>query len=395
MGAQIRRHLHSVEVAGLFLCLALFVGCQTSTTDTAQNQPAPGDVVYRGNFQRTGEYHSSGLQQNGKLLWNYGFTRTIKSPPVVINDEAYVWSLDGFVHAVNVVSGKETRHLAANPAPRVIVAGVLYYSAADTLYAVDAKTQKQIWKYKTGGVIESSPAVMSSNVYFGSNDGYLYAVDATTGQAKWKLKAGDLVDSDPAYTGNIVYFRASHSVSTSRDTIEYSGEIYAVDGVNGKATWRFSSSHSLSDPVVAGEIVYCSVNASRYSDIDSSGVYALDAHSGKQLWKYTPQPNTGGFFTLAVANGTLYASSDRGKLYALDAKTGSEKWQLDLGGQVTATSIADGILYLGAGDVFYALDSKTGQQKWSFTIDGQILSAPFIAHGTAYFVDYDHLYALK
>jgi len=32
-----------------------------------------------------------------------------------------------------------------------------------------------IWKYQTGGQVQSSPAVAYGSVYVGSTDGYLYA----------------------------------------------------------------------------------------------------------------------------------------------------------------------------------------------------------------------------
>ena len=51
-----------------------------------------------------------------------------------------------------------------------------------------------LWKFPTGGhPVISSPAVSGGMVYFGSSD-TLYALDAQTGQEKWKFKTGDEVD---------------------------------------------------------------------------------------------------------------------------------------------------------------------------------------------------------
>ena len=56
--------------------------------------------------------------------------------------------------------------------------GIVYFGSIDSyLYALDIKTGKEKWKFKTGDWISSSPAVANGIVYFGSSDGYLYAVE--------------------------------------------------------------------------------------------------------------------------------------------------------------------------------------------------------------------------
>jgi hypothetical protein len=53
--------------------------------------------------------------------------------------------------------------------------------------------------------VESSPAVANGIVYIGSNDKNLYAIDAATGKEKWRFATGDWVDSSPAVANGIVY----------------------------------------------------------------------------------------------------------------------------------------------------------------------------------------------
>ena len=43
------------------------------------------------------------------------------------------------------------------------------------------------WKFKTNGIIHTSPALYDSTIYIGSWDTYLYAIDAITGKEKWKF----------------------------------------------------------------------------------------------------------------------------------------------------------------------------------------------------------------
>jgi outer membrane protein assembly factor BamB len=59
-----------------------------------------------------------------------------------------------------------------------VAGGVVYFTSYDGhLYAVDAKTGQDLWKFKTKDMMEmSSPIVADGVVYFGSEDSVFYAV---------------------------------------------------------------------------------------------------------------------------------------------------------------------------------------------------------------------------
>ena len=62
--------------------------------------------------------------------------------------------------------------------------GVVYFGSQDkNVYAIGAWSGSLIWKYATGGVIESSPAVVNGKLYIGVDDGYLYCLDVNQGHA--------------------------------------------------------------------------------------------------------------------------------------------------------------------------------------------------------------------
>jgi outer membrane protein assembly factor BamB len=61
------------------------------------------------------------------------------------------------------------------------------------------------WKFKTDGMVNSSPAVADGVVYVGSGDGRLYALDARTGKEKWSFNTGGEVFSSPAVADGVVY----------------------------------------------------------------------------------------------------------------------------------------------------------------------------------------------
>jgi outer membrane protein assembly factor BamB len=71
---------------------------------------------------------------------------------------------------------------------------VVYFGSFDNhLYAVDAETGQEKWRFTSGGEETSSPSVAGGVVYFGSHDQHLYAVDIHTGEEKWRFQTGNWV----------------------------------------------------------------------------------------------------------------------------------------------------------------------------------------------------------
>ena len=73
------------------------------------------------------------------------------------------------------------------------------------LHALDRLTGKPVWKFKTGGRVESSPLVFDDAVVFGSSDGRLYALDKRDGREIWRLDLGENLAVAPAFAaGRII-----------------------------------------------------------------------------------------------------------------------------------------------------------------------------------------------
>jgi len=57
------------------------------------------------------------------------------------------------------------------------------------------------------------PAVSDGIVYVGSDDTRLYALDAGSGEEKWRFQCDDYVDSSPAVVDGTVYVGSWTTVS--------------------------------------------------------------------------------------------------------------------------------------------------------------------------------------
>jgi outer membrane protein assembly factor BamB len=190
--------------------------------------------------------------------------------------------------------------------------GTAYVGSEDSnLYAVDVGTGKQRWKFLTGKSRSSSPTVVDGVVYVGggsdtavldgggNEDGYVYAIDAGTGKQRWRFTTRGRVENSPTVVDGVVY------------ACSLSGTAYAVDAGTGKQRWKFTTRGLLnSAAAVVDGVVYVSS--------EDSNLYALDAATGKQRWKFA----TGKYVSApTVVDGTVYLGGGDGNLSAVDAST--------------------------------------------------------------------------
>jgi len=132
----------------------------------------------------------------------------------------------------------------------LMIDGVLYTSTAwSKVFAFDAKTGKQLWKYdpRVEGakgfdaccdVVNRGVAVWKGKVYVGTIDGRLVALDAKTGAVEWEVQT---TDKAKPYTITGAPRVVKDKVLIGNGGAEYGvrGYITAYDAATGKQVWRF------------------------------------------------------------------------------------------------------------------------------------------------------------
>jgi quinohemoprotein ethanol dehydrogenase len=147
------------------------------------------------------------------------------------------WSLD-----FDTTRGQESTPL--------VVDGVMYVSTAwSKVYALDARTGREIWFYDPKvpgpadvatccGVVNRGVAVYEGKVYVGTLDGRLIALDAATGKPVWSVrtfKPGEVY----AITGAPRAARGKVFIGNSGSDFGGRGYLSAYDAATGKLVWRF------------------------------------------------------------------------------------------------------------------------------------------------------------
>ena len=73
----------------------------------------------------------------------------------------------------------------------VVCGGKLFLSEVEThcVYALDATSGKELWRFIAGGRVNSPPTIYRGLALFGCADGRVYALDASDGHLAWKFQA--------------------------------------------------------------------------------------------------------------------------------------------------------------------------------------------------------------
>jgi alcohol dehydrogenase (cytochrome c) len=146
------------------------------------------------------------------------------------------------------------RNLRTTP---VVVGGVMYVTAPNEVYALDARTGRQVWHYsrpRTSGVIGDAGAgvnrgvaVRGDRLYFVTDDARLVALHRANGQLLWDVTMADYHEHYGA-TGAplIVKDLVISGVSGGDEGVR--GFVAAFDAVTGREAWRFWSVPAPGEP---------------------------------------------------------------------------------------------------------------------------------------------------
>ena len=138
------------------------------------------------------------------------------------------------------VTGQSAAPIKATP---LQVNGVLYFSSPDHVWAVDARTGREIWHFvwqSQGGnhIGNRGVGILNDWLYVVTPDCHLVSLTLKDGKERWRQKICDLdrfyyASAAPAVIGNHVI------VGVSGDDLDIPGYVEAHDPVTGAQQWRW------------------------------------------------------------------------------------------------------------------------------------------------------------
>lgn len=306
------------------------------------------------------------------------------SPLTQVNTETvdrlgFAWAYD--THTI--------RGLEATP---IVVDGVMYASGpTGFVYALDAKTGKEIWTFDPKNdlavnresccdEVNRGVAVWRGKVYVASFDGHLYALDAKTGAVLWHVDT--IVDHKRGYTSTGAPEVAGSVVAIGNAGGEFDGRGYvsAYDLNTGKLAWRF-----FTVPPAPGQPLENPELAAAQKTWDPKSDWAMGG--GGEVWGsmvYDPELD---LLYFGTGNGTFFDQSKRSpsggdnlyisSILAIRPSTGrlawhyqevpGDQWDYDVVQPIILTDLTiDGarrkvLMQASKDGFFYIIDRATGK----------------------------------
>ncbi len=341
---------------------------------------------------------SLALRPPFRRRWTYHAGSLVEFPPSIGYGRLYFSTNDGRVTAVNEKTGKRAwkydshRCVAASPAVGTLQHGTVYAvflnhppcnrnpgrrGLKGKVIAFAAGFGRIRWA-RTIGPSETSPLLLGNRLYVGDWHGTVWALDARTGRTVWRFRTHGPLKGSVAASGRRLYVGS------------YDGHLYCLTRT-GHLIWRASGqprlygrSHFYSTPAVAYGRVYIGSTDGK--------VYSFGATTGKLRWSHS----TGGYVyaSPAVWNGLVFAGSYSRRFYAFDAATGDVRWTFTANGPISGSPTVVGrvVYFATLKRRTYALAVRTGKRLWTFH-DGKY--TPVVAvRGRLFLVGYGQVYGL-
>ena len=125
----------------------------------------------------------------------------------------------------------------------LVVDGVMYVTQPDLVWALDARTGREIWRYvwtSTGGIHigNRGVAIAGDRLFFETPDCHLVSLNIKDGTERWRKPICDL---DLFYYGSVAPVVVKNHViaGVSGDDLDVPGYIQSHDPVTGEMQWRW------------------------------------------------------------------------------------------------------------------------------------------------------------
>ena len=222
------------------------------------------------------------------------------------------------VHELSLAWAFQSEQPASIKASPLLVDGIIYLTAIDNVWAVDARTGRSIWHYiyppnKGGTIGQRGVAMYHDSIYYLSPDAYLVCLNAKDGKPRWKVEVADSAKgywstAAPVIVGNHVI------VGIGGDSDNIQGFLKSMDPNTGALQWEWDSTPPTGTPnATTGGMTWIpgtydpELNLLYWGtgnptpvlngavrpgdDLYTCSIVALNPDTGKLVWSFQPSPH--------------------------------------------------------------------------------------------------------
>jgi alcohol dehydrogenase (cytochrome c) len=298
----------------------------TGGLDPASLTKPLGDMwtSYSGDY--TGRRYSTLKQLDTTNVKNLSLAWVARVSPGSANAGGGGGGRGGGAGAPTIVGGEGTGDFPTGAGPNVKgailqVDNVLYVTAPDNVWAMDARDGRLLWQYfwKTKGgthIGNRGAAMWRDFLYFETPDNYLVSLDAKTGRERWHV---EIADFNQQYFSTVAPMVIGDQVlvGTGND-LDAPGFLQSFDPVTGTRNWIFYTVPM--KPGDPGLETWPSLDAARHGggQVWIPGVYDPET----KLYIFGTGNPTPGYTGVARRGDNLFTCS----LVAVNVDTGKMAW---------------------------------------------------------------------
>ena len=201
------------------------------------------------------------------------------------------------------------------------VNGVLYFTIPDHVWALDARSGKELWRYDWGDhgghlIGQRGVGMWKSTIYFLTPDNWLVALNASTGKELWRK---NFADARKQYfsTSAPVVIKNHVIVGVGGDAMDMPGFLDSFDPETGSLQWTWWSTPRQGDPALK---TWPNATSAEHGGGMTWMPGTYDAELNLIYW---PTGNTNPVF---AGQGRPGANLWTEAIVALDLNTGKLKW---------------------------------------------------------------------
>jgi outer membrane protein assembly factor BamB len=289
--------------------------------------------------------------ENGQEQWQINLAGSFLSPAVA-NGTVYVREEsgeEGYVVALQADSGKKRwqykfdkvgssyDNVGGHVTSPIAVDGLVLVGAGEALYALDAQTGGEVWRFTTEYPVVSSVSIAEGIAYF-ADFTRLYALDIETGQEQWRFDHGQLslyfapilIEDQVAIAGyDTIYMldRAQGALvwmknfaemqvipagaSQAHLYVKSSNQLWALNRGDGQVVWNFATTSFISLPAITTDQLYVITRSE-----GGSQLRALQQTNGEEVWRIDRQALTNA--APVVAGGRVYVRTTNGSVLVFE-----------------------------------------------------------------------------
>jgi alcohol dehydrogenase (cytochrome c) len=229
----------------------------------------------------------------------------VQITPQNVNDLTLAWAF-------------QTEQTAAIKATPILVDGILYFTVPDNIWAIDARTGHQLWRYtaspnKAFHIGQRGVSMYKGWLFYMSSDAHLLSLNPKDGKVRWDVVVADSSKGQwstmaPLIVGDHVL------VGASGDFDNLQGFVRSIDPETGATQWQWDATSPVGTPnkTTGGNVwmtgtydpdlnlVYWGTGnptpvlngKPRPGDnLYTCSIVALNPDTGKLVWAFQPSPH--------------------------------------------------------------------------------------------------------